>query len=122
MRVRLALAGETRAPAKVAARSAAPVANSAAPAAPAPHVVSAPPSSQNGHGPAAAPPMPSAVQQNGHAASANGAAASRPTAVQPAPSQQALEAEVRADPVVREILKTGAVELAEVRPLLGDEA
>jgi hypothetical protein len=109
MRVRLSLAGETRGAAKAATGSTAAIANSAAP-----------PIAQNGHKPAPTPPAPSSAQRNGHAASADGEPKTTPPAA--AASQQELEDEVRADPVVREILKTGAVELAEVRPLAEDEA
>ncbi|HEV8193975.1 MAG TPA: DNA polymerase III subunit gamma/tau [Ktedonobacterales bacterium] len=125
MRVRLALASETRATGKAAPRLATPTSNAAAPAK---TIAEAAPTSvlHNGHSAASEPLTPFAAQQNGngHAAGSNGA--STPTtesaSAHAAPSQQALEEEVRADPVVREILKTGAVELAEVRPLAEDEA
>ncbi len=124
MRVRMALASEKGAAAKAAPRPAVPASNGIAPiasitaaAAPIPH---------NGHSPAPEPPAPASAQRNGngHAASVNDAAmtVSRSAPEQAAPLQQALEEEVRADPVVREILRTGAVELAEVRPLAGDDA
>jgi DNA polymerase-3 subunit gamma/tau len=116
MRVRLALAGETRPTRQATPRPApaAPIANGAAP------------SARNGHGLAPAPPSQSSARNNGHAAGANGATATpmapEPAQPQAAPSPQMLEEEVRADPVVREMLKTGSVELVEVRPLDEDDA
>jgi DNA polymerase-3 subunit gamma/tau len=119
MRVRLALAGETRATGKAASHLSAPASSGAASVK---TIAEAATVSHNGYSPASEPPMPSTDQQNGHAASANGGTTLRSEPTQTEPSQQVLEEEVRADPVVREILKMGAVELAEVRPLAEDEA